>query len=340
MRFSGLKRMLFVKTGWKLNGEQDLVSAPGYKRRFGGLHFIWYGIDKIHTYKFNWVKVTPDKNEGYVLEPKEEKDVSFILVGQTYVYGLNIRGKEVVDKDMVPVEISLALQAMIVNPRKALFDTKDWFNTFISLIDPAVRDYVNTRAYRVIIADKGNNLGKDVMDALRVSGVVAKLKDVYGIDLLGVECKGIKLEGKYQDEQTQQWGAEREAEANLARQEIESSAFAKQTALAELKMLAMTVGMKPEELQAKLKTSMDAAILADPVNGLQKWMDGQKKYWTLIQQKQLGARPNLFGNMDGSPMDPIMGALTSLIALAKGGSASSGTTGGAATPPPPWVKKP
>jgi len=346
IRFGGLKKMLFAKNGWQLDKDDELVEVKGYKHPFGGLRFVGLlkplGFDKIYTYTFDWVKVMPDKEGSYVLEQRHEENVDYILVDQIYVYGLNIRGKEVVDKDLVPVEVSLALPAKIVGPRKALFDTTDWFNTFISLIDPAVRNYVNTKSYREIITLSGNDLGKDVMKRLvklGIAGENGKLETLYGIRLMAIECKGIKLEGEYQDEQTEKWKAEQDAEADKKRQEIESDAFANETALTELKMLATSVGVTAKDLQTQLKKSMKAAIKADPVNGLQKWMESQKKYWTLVQQKQLGVKPILFGNADGSSMDPLTATLASLISLAKGGSSSSGT-GGAATPPPPWRKNP
>ena len=340
VRFGGLKKMLFAKNGWQLDKDDKIDEVKGYKHPLGGLRWVGIlkplGLDKIYTYTFDWVKVVPDKDGSYVLEKRNEENVDYILVGQVYVYGLNIRGKEVVDKDFVPVEISLALPAMIVNPRKAMFDTTDWFNTFISLIDPAVRNYVNSKSYKDIITLSGHDLGKDVMATLETLGVVKKLEDLYGVRLMAIECKGIKLEGEYQKEQTETWKAEQDAQADLKRQEIESSAFANQTALVELKMLAMSIGIEPKVLQEKLKASMDAAIVADPINGLQKWMDSQKKYWTLVQQKQLGVKPILVGSAAGGDLDPIMATLTSLIALYKGGGTPPSGGSGGQPIPPPW----
>ena len=260
VRFGGLKKMIFVKTGYCLDKDNNLVPKPGYKSRFGGLKFVgFWPLDEIYTYTFDWVKIKPNKQGGYSLVPKHEDNVDFIFVGQTYIYGLDIRGNGVVDKDLIPVEVSLAIAAMIINPEKPLFDTTDWFNTFVSLIEPAVRNYINSKSYRDIIAKNKNDIGKDVFMTLSKLGVVFKLEDQYGVKLLSIECKGISLEGKYQEEQTKLWQAQRAAEGDVSKRKAVITAL--------VAMISEQTGLTREEIQVEFRVNPAEA---------------QKKYGELI----------------------------------------------------------
>jgi hypothetical protein len=216
VRGGSLRKILFSKKGHKLDSKNKLVEDPTYKKHwYGGWRIVGIPfLDRVYAYDWSWVKVKQDKDKGgkTILVPRDEKGTDFILVGQVYFYGNDIRGEDVVDKNKIPVEASFALPAMIVNPEKALFDTTDWFGAFISSVEPAQRNYINSHSYDEIIADSEIDLGEEIYKDLVKQGVIQRLENEYGVKLLRIECRGIRLAGDYQDEQTKLWSAERDVE--------------------------------------------------------------------------------------------------------------------------------
>lgn len=221
MRGGSRRKTLFSKQGFRLDVKNNLTLDPGYKQpRCGGWRLVgWPWLDRVYTYTWSWIKVRPDGT----LQEKGPETVDYITVGQRYVYGKTIKGKGVVDKNLVPLEVDLALPGMIVNPVKAQFDVRDWFAAFVSLIEPAVRDYANCWAYSDIISSKDRHLDHEIWDRITLLGkdgnpkspinpsMVDELENVYGFKLLGVECKAIRQADEYQKIQLEGWQGEQEA---------------------------------------------------------------------------------------------------------------------------------
>jgi len=255
VRGGTLRKMLFSKRGYRLDADDNLVEDKTQKGHwYGGWRIIgipW--LDKVYTYDWAWVKVKQDSKQGSILVPKEEEGTSFIIVGQVYFYGNEIRGTDVVDKDLIPVEASFALPAMIVNPRKAKFDTTDWFGSFCSSIEPAERNFINAHSYKEIIADSKIDLGQEVFNDLVAKSVVKRLEDDYGVRLLRVECKGIRLAGDYQKSQTEKWQAERDAERDRTKRLGSTTGVL-------MDMIADQTGLELKDIRAEFRTNPDAAL--------------------------------------------------------------------------------
>jgi hypothetical protein len=224
IRGGSRQRTLFSKYRYRLDHEDNLVRVKYYvKPLFGGWRFVgipW--LDTLYTYNWAWRKVDP---AGKIVE-RDENGVNNILVGQVYNYGSMMRGREVVDKNLVPVEADIAWLMMIVNPRKAEFDVRDWFGTTIAILEKGARDYINSHAYEVMIADNKKRFDFDLMDIFSNRGdngeesspanpsVVDYLRTVVGVKLVAVACKGLRLEGKYQDIKLEGFKGEQDAMLN------------------------------------------------------------------------------------------------------------------------------
>lgn len=335
VRAGGYIKTLFAKKGYRLNSDGYVVplnqgEKPEYAAFWGGIRWVSLlkplGIDKIYTRTMKFVKSLPD---GY--EKRADKNTDFLLTGTQYQYTLLFEKAE--DSEGLPLSGQMTMTARIVNPYKALFLVKDWFDALVGRVLPRVRQYISEHTYDKIINDPGTQLDKDVFKLLQKSddadlkkrNILQILWEEYGVDLVALETVNVDPPPEYRETTLQKFRAEQEAGADLRRQEIEASAFAAQTSGTEIAMLSKWTGKPVEDLQKELQ----AAITADPDHGFETWL---KKYpvvaknWNLIQQKQLGVKPNLFGNADGSSLDPVMSTIASLISLAKGSGSSSSST--------------
>lgn len=262
MRAGAYMKMLFAKKGWELDKECNLVGDGNLKKAwwqhlFGGLRFVgFWPFDRIFTYNWDWNKSLPDGT----LKAKHEDDVSSILVGQDYVYGMEIKGDDVVDAELVPIETSWALTAQICNPKKALFDVDAWFSAFLARVRPYIRDYINAHKFADIISDNDKHIDRDVLALLVERGIVQELRDRYGIDLRAVECKGIRPAGKYQDAQTEKWQAQRDVERDRAKR-LGSTVVVMFDMIAEAtKRQGQTSEARREEVQAEFNASPARAL--------------------------------------------------------------------------------
>lgn len=212
MRMGSFNRMVFTKSNYRLNRTTwEAIVAPRYKNWIlGGLRFYVWPFESVYRYTWEWIKSMPD---GTIV-PKPEETVDFILTQNIYAYGLQVKGHGLVTDDKVPIEISMTLTAKIVNPYKALFDVKNWFDTFIGRVQPAVRDYVNNVTYDALIRD--DQLDTTIFRKMVTDGIIPDLNASYGIDLVKVEFREIKVTDDYQKTITAQLEGEMEARKRTA----------------------------------------------------------------------------------------------------------------------------
>ena len=314
-------KTLVAKTGFTVDAAGTIVQ--GFERHLlGGWRWVgFWPIYRVFRKKmFRWTKT---KSDG-TLEEKEDQNVEKLLL-RFYVYGMKSENAE--DKNLVPVNSSWSITAWTKNLKNAWLDTEDWFGAFRSRILPYIRHHVSLHTYQDIIAKDDVRLDKEVWDTLKKENIIDELRNRHGIDVVAIECVDISPDERFRVDTLKKWEAEREAEAELVKQKIGAMSFAAETSGREISMISQWLGISVDKLQEELR----ATIAADSANGFENWL---KKYpvvsknWNLIQQKQLGVRPNLFGNADGSPLDPVLAGIAALISLAK--SSGAGPTG---TPP-------
>lgn len=121
----------------------------------------WIGVPpfyEIHRYKFGW---TDDH-----FKPRDPEDIGWILV-QKYVYGITLDKVEV--EGGIPYNIQLLATMQIVNPAKALFRVKRWFDASVERISGWARDEFSSLSLDDFYAPTSGELhaGKKLEDALK-----------------------------------------------------------------------------------------------------------------------------------------------------------------------------
>ena len=331
VRFGRFRKSLMVKKGYHIREDNQIVPLePGKEEPeffgglLGGLRIVGIPfVDRVFTKDLKWVKSLPEGK----LEDRFESNVDFLLADVHYQYGLRFKDAE--DKDLLHLSGNMTLTASIVNPYKAQFAVKNWFDAIVNRVLPSVREYISNHTYEEIVNNKPDiNLDEIVMKKLREPGkeldkdgkptpsIVDELENLYGIKIHALETVNIDPDESYRKATLAKWQATRDADAELVKQEIGVLSFAAETSGREIAMISKWLGITVDVLQKELRD----AIAADNSHGFENWL---KKYpvvvrnWNLIQQKQLGVKPNLFGNADGSPLDPVTATIASLISLAK-----------------------
>ena len=113
-------------------------------------------------------------------------------------------------------------------------------------------------------------------------------------------------------------------------------------------MEALSMGIKPDDKAKKTSVDLVVETLRSSPEGLKKLEQMVLRANQVVAQRALGVKPNLFGNADGSALEPVTATLASLISLAKGTvttpstqpptSGQGGNPGGGA-PLPPFKKR-
>lgn len=193
-----------------------LIRKSWFERLFGGLCFYgaWPVID-VFTYLFEWVGVKIDGK----LEHHPQKKLDCIMVKDD-VYGCSIVNAE--DKELMPLNIDLALTARIVNPHKALFVVENWFELMINRVRTFVRDFVTTDTYAKFTKET-TEIERGVYKRLKERGILDEFRDRYGIDLRKIEVVNLDPadEKRFREVTMQEVIARREQDAILVRADAE-----------------------------------------------------------------------------------------------------------------------
>lgn len=153
-------------------------------RVFGGLKYYgFWPIEDIYLYDFEWVGM---KQNGE-LSPHPKETLDYVLLKDD-VYGALVEQAE--DRDLLPLNVSLALTIKMVNPFKALFNVQSWYEMVINRITPYVRDFITTNTYKEFIQGE-TRIDKGAMERLTEEGILAEFKNRYGVELRKIEIKGI-----------------------------------------------------------------------------------------------------------------------------------------------------
>lgn len=212
LQFGAFHGVLLAKKGYKINDNNDIVKGDEWHLP-GGLRFVgFWPIYRVHKRDLKWVKALP----GGALEDRLEKGVDFILARVDYQYGLRVGKAE--DKDLLPLNIEMVVTARIVNPYKAQFAVKNWYDAMISRIAPYVREYISGFKYEDIIGRSDVLPAQQVMEELQkgnTHSVLNILKNLYGIEVTALETISINPEEEFRKASLQKWQATRDAEKRL-----------------------------------------------------------------------------------------------------------------------------
>ncbi len=252
----------------------------------------------------------------------------------------NLAEKDESRDSHVPLGLDVIYKQRVVCPYLRQFNVQPDTNVDAEIkrtMEEIVRPWVYSRAEKEVQAGKGNGkeMWKDFTEPSRrpinldCQPVFDEIRDQWGVEIIknSIAVKDVRLPPHLQAAEQQKKQAELEAQANLGKQEIDAGAFAAQTAGREIAMISRLIGVPVKTLQAQIRR----VIKADPEHGLESWL---KKYpmvsrnWALIQQKELGVKPNLYGSASGGDLDSLMAILLALIGAAKGGGQTPPAGGG------------
>jgi len=241
---------------------------------------------------------------------------------------------ETASPENVALDIKYVVKWRIANPYLYLYMApKDAKKQIINKLHAVVRAWVKSGTENHAQSAKGDGVQfwKDLV-SIGCEAIFDEVESQWGLEIIkdSIIVTDIGYDADYQEALKAESQVKLQAKAELMKQKIGAMSFAAQTSGTEITMISKWIGIPVKRLQQELRS----AIKADSKNGFEKWLKKYpivRKNWNLIQQKQLGVRPNLFGNADGSPMDPLTTALATLISLAK--SSSAGPTGTSPTNP-------
>lgn len=248
---------------------------------------------------------------------------------------LSLVKAETAAPENIALNVSYVAVMRIVNPYLYLYIApKDAKKQIISRIDAALRGWVRSGTDEHAQTAKGNGQAlwaeltattptQQNPNPLNCWPVFNRIETDWGVEILeeSIIVKDIDYDAEYQAALKAEQQAKLQAKAELMRQRIGAMSFAAQTSGTEISMISNWIGVPVKTLRKELQD----AIAADHNNGFETWL---KKYpvatknWNLIQQRVLGVRPVLFGNADGTALDPILASLAALANLIKGGGSA------------------
>lgn len=336
VRFGGYVKTLLAKKGYKLSPDGYVVplqigERPQHFAFLGGLRWVSLlkplGIDRIYTRTMKYVKALPDGN----FEHRADENTDFVLAGTQFQYGLEFSSTE--DSDKLPLSGKMTMTAMIVNPYKALFLVKNWFDALVMRVLPRVREYISEHTYDDIIKDQKTKLDTEVFKALgqpdSTAGpsIISILKEQYGIDLVALETVNIDPPEGYREATLAKWKARQTADKDM-----------EETAGRVLKSVARLAHINEEELKELLE---DMPALRGLPNAEGGFKEDFERAWDQLKRDRAGdgLEDIRVGNVDGTPLEPAIGAIAAMFGLGKrkssrrGGKSSSNPSSGAEKQP-------
>jgi len=312
VRFGEYRKTLFVKKGYKLDENCELIPDVSYKtfwqKLLGGACWVsWLkplGIDKI----YNQIENFPDKNLNGT-------KINFILTGTQFQHGLEFIKME--DSNMLPLSGKITMTVMVTNPYKAVFLIKNWFDALVLRILPFVRQYISEHTYDQIINNHGVQLDADVLKMLNQAGpngelsIISTLKEQYGINLIALETVNVDPPEGYRETTLAKYQAQQTAERDT-----------QETAGRILKSVAITSGLTVEELQIKLKKNPELKGILNNKGGFKEDFDFAKDQ---LKRDRATASGNLsdirVGNTDGTSFQEgaIIGSIAAAFSQFSGG---------------------
>ncbi len=215
------KKILIQWEGYELDDNRNVVEGGSLRRSlFGGLKFygLW-PVDDIYIYDFQWTGIKEDGN----IDPHPKETLDYVLLKDD-VYGLKEEKAE--DKNLLPLNVTVALTVRVVNPYKALFNVQNWLETLYNRIRPYIRDFITTGTYEEFIVSQGR-MGPRIYSKLEEEGIINEFWDRYGIEIRKIEVKDIDPGEDFRRATLAKYLAEREKEKVVVEAEAEKQRLEK-----------------------------------------------------------------------------------------------------------------
>ncbi len=221
VRGDAFKKVLIQWEGYRLDNDGNVVEGSSKRKGlFGGLKFygLW-PIDDIYIYDFQWTGIKEDGS----IDPHPKETIDYVLLKDD-VYGLKEEKAE--DKNLLPLDVTVALTIRVVNPYKALFNVQNWLETLYNRIRPYIRDFITTGTYEEFIVSQ-DRMGPRIYSKLKEEEIINEFLDRYGIEIRKIEVKDIDPGEDYRKATLAKYLAEREKEKVVVEAEAEEKRLEK-----------------------------------------------------------------------------------------------------------------
>lgn len=311
VRGLGFRKLFLKKKGFGFNNNWDIVPtkyATIRPREFLGMFVFLWPFERLYVYKQKWIKYTEKE------KPVEKEEVLRGALLKAYVYFIGLSGAE--DSINMPIDIGIAVEMLIVNPYKALFQTQNWYRGISNFIQGEIRNEVRKQNYSELIAKGERSLDYILIEKLKT--LVSLVKDQYG-----VEISKIKIVQIYPANKELVYASTRQAVAEFKRKAIEVEAEAESFRRAT-EIMGPIMGMISQ------KTGLSKAQIQEEIRRNPK--EFEEKYKLILEeakdmiQRQMAIDKNQFIDIrtSGGPGGNSM--LMELVALSQllGGRQGSG----------------
>ncbi len=202
----------------------------------------------------------------------------------------------------IPLTLKAAFKMKVVNIYLFLFIApKDVIAKVIEIMEAITRGWIQANSYDTI--QKARSNGTNMWDQFgpEIQSSIKKIKEDWGIEIIEDSIFIMDIGLTPEDQK---------AYAAKKRQKLLTAAGAQEILGGMLEVAALSLGAKDgDEARKKLEETLEGKkkleIMVDRSN-------------QIVAQRALGVKPILFGNADGSSLDPITAALASLFSLGRG----------------------
>lgn len=247
VRGLGFRKLFLKKKGFGFNNDWDVVPieyATTRPREFLGMFLFLWPFERLYVYKQKWVKYTEKE------KPVEKEEVLRGALLKTYVYFIGLSGAE--DSINMPIDIGMAVEMVIVNPYKALFQMQNWYRGISNFIQGEIRNEVRKQNYSELIAKGERSLDYILIEKLET--LVSLVKDQYGVEISKIKIVQISPADKeLVKASTRKAVAEFEKQAIKVEADAQSYKRSTETMGPIIDMLVSRTGLTLEQIQKETK---------------------------------------------------------------------------------------
>lgn len=220
-----------------------------------------------------------------------------------------LQNAETKEGEEIPLNLKAAYKMKVVNVYLFLFiSPANVIAKVTEIMEAITRGWVKGNEYETIqnVKTDGGKMWKQL--GADAQSTIEMIKDEWGLEILTESILIMDVGLTSEDQQ---------AFAERKRQKLRTAAAAQEIVGGMLENAAVTLGVaNADEARQKLQ---------ETPQGQEVLRQMTEKANQVVTQRALGIKPTLFGNADGSPLDPLTATLASLLTLARGtGSVNAG----------------